>query len=172
MTSSVIERLETPEARPLAGLAELLRDSVAGGAAMGFLAPLSHEAAGRWWRHEAPAPGPHAPLWVASREGHIEGAVQLNACRKPSGRHRGEVLKLMVHSRARGQGLASRLMTTLEAHAATLGLTLLLLDTRSGSPAETLYTRLGWERYGEVPGYSLDPDGSGPWPTAFYFRRL
>ncbi|OHV13809.1 GNAT family N-acetyltransferase [Kushneria phosphatilytica] len=167
-----IERIETPTRRPLSALAELLVDSVSGGAAMGFLAPLSHEAARHWWQYDALAPGMDTPLWVACNGEQVDGVVQLSACQKPGGRHRGEVLKLMVHSRARGQGVARHLMTTLEAHAGALELSLLSLDTRAGSPAETLYQRLGWEKMGDIPGYSLDPDGSGPWATAFYFRRL
>ncbi|NEC73747.1 GNAT family N-acetyltransferase, partial [Streptomyces rochei] len=34
----------------LDGLAGLLADTVAGGASVGFLAPLGHEEAAAWWR--------------------------------------------------------------------------------------------------------------------------
>ncbi|MYS48922.1 GNAT family N-acetyltransferase, partial [Streptomyces sp. SID6013] len=39
----------------LDGLAGLLTDTVAGGASVGFLAPLGHEEAADWWRGRAAA---------------------------------------------------------------------------------------------------------------------
>jgi len=39
------------------------------------------------------------------------------------------------------------------------GRTLLVLDTVTGGTADRLYTRLGWTRVGEIPGYALYPDG-------------
>ncbi len=37
--------------------------------------------------------------------------------------------------------------------------TLLVLDTVTGGDAERLYTRLGWQRSGVIPGYALLPGG-------------
>jgi hypothetical protein len=52
-----------------------------------------------------------------------------------------------------------------------LGKTLLVLDTVTGSDAERLYRRLGWQRCGEIPGYALWPDGR-PCPTTVFFKQL
>ena len=46
-----------------------------------------------------------------------------------------------------------------DAHARAESLRLLVLDTQSGSPAERLYLRLGWQRAGAIPGYALSPAG-------------
>ena len=62
---------------------------------------------------------------------------------RPNGHHRAEVRKLLVHRRARGRGLGTALMQRAEQDALALGRTLLLLDTETGSAAETLYLSSG-----------------------------
>lgn len=66
---------------------------------------------------------------------------------------------MLVHRRARRQGLGAALMVSIEAAARESDRTLLVLDTVTGSTADRLYTRLGWQRVGEIPGYALMPDG-------------
>ena len=97
--------------------------------------------------------------------------MQLAPCLKPNGRHRGEVMKLLVHRRARGRGIASALLAALEAHAHATGLSLLVLDTEAGSPAEALYRHLGWRYGGSIPGYALTPDGA-PHATVYLYKPL
>jgi hypothetical protein len=45
------------------------------------------------------------------------------------------------------------------------------LDTVTGSDAERLYTRLGWQRCGVIPGYALLPQG-GLCATTYFYRVL
>ena len=71
----------------------------------------------------------------------------------------------------RGQGLGRRLLRVAEDEAAATGITLLMLDTETGSAAETLYATSGWQRYGVVPDYAADPAGV-PRDCSFYFKRL
>ena len=73
--------------------------------------------------------------------------------------------------RARRKGLGAALMRAAEAQARECGKTLLMLDTTSGMDAERLYARLGWQRFGEVPGHALLPQG-GLSNTAFFYRVL
>ncbi|XXY24598.1 hypothetical protein WMF15_30180 [Sorangium sp. So ce233] len=58
-----------------------------------------------------------------------------------------------------------------EAAAREAGRTLLVLDTGTGSDAERLYTRLGWQRCGVIPGYALWPWG-GLCSTTVFYREL
>lgn len=51
------------------------------------------------------------------------------------------------------------------------GRTLLVLDTVTGGTADRLYTRLGWTRVGEIPGYALYPDG-GPCGSTIFWKAL
>jgi GNAT superfamily N-acetyltransferase len=68
-------------------------------------------------------------------------------------------------------GIATRLLGTAETRAIELGRTLLLLDTVTGSPAERLYSGLGWQHLGSVPGYALNVDGV-PEAATFMWKRL
>ncbi len=65
-----------------------------------------------------------------------------------------------MHRSARGLGLARLLMEAVEAEARRRGRFVLVLDTSTGSPAEAIYERLGWQRIGVIPRYALMPDGS------------
>ncbi|MFE2101996.1 MULTISPECIES: GNAT family N-acetyltransferase [unclassified Streptomyces] len=154
-------------------LAGLLADAVAGGASVGFLAPLGRTAAAAWWRERADgvAAGRLA-LWVAVDDtDRVAGTVSLALPDKPNSRHRAELVKLMVHRSARGQGLGRRLLATAEDAAAAIGITLLHLDTETGSPAEHLYRSAGWTEAGTLPDYAANPAGELR-PTTLYYKRL
>ena len=43
--------------------------------------------------------------------------------------------------------------------------------TATGSAAEAIYPRLGWQRVGVVPEYALYPDGDYC-GTTFFYKRL
>ncbi|MFI9803312.1 GNAT family N-acetyltransferase [Streptomyces sp. NPDC052301] len=154
-------------------LADLLADTVAGGASVGFLAPLAREEAAAWWREraEATAAGRLA-VWAAlDATGRPVGTVSLAHADKPNSRHRAELVKLMVHRCARGQGLGRLLLATAEDAAAAAGITLLHLDTETGSPAERLYRSSGWTAAGTIPDYAAAPAGELR-PTTLYYKRL
>ena len=153
-----------------AGLAEVMVDCVDDGASVGFLAPLGVREAATWWRGALEVPG--VRTWVArSEHGVIEGCVQLRPAHFPNGRHRGDVSKLLVHRRARGRSLGRALMEVLEAAARSQGLTLLVLDTTTGSLAESLYPRWGWTRIGMIEDFAALPDGRLA-PTTIFTKRL
>jgi GNAT superfamily N-acetyltransferase len=84
--------------------------------------------------------------------------------------HRADLSKMLVHRRARRQGLGAALMRAAEGTARECGKTLLVLDTASAD-AERLYERMGWERVGVIPGYALLPQG-GLCGTTVYYRNL
>jgi GNAT superfamily N-acetyltransferase len=77
---------------------------------------------------------------------------------------------MLVHRRARRQGIGALLMQAAEQLAHEHGKTLLVLDT-SSAEAERLYARLGWTRVGVVPGYALLPGGA-PCDTTYFYRAL
>ncbi|MBV1853218.1 GNAT family N-acetyltransferase [Catellatospora tritici] len=156
----------------LPGLAELLADAVDGGASLGFLSPYAPPAAAGWWRSlsGAVAEGSHL-VWAAYDGDRVVGTVSLLPGRKDNGRHRAELVKLIVHRQARGRGLARRLMSALELEAEARGIDLLLLDTETGSDAEYLYHATGWTAYGVVPDYAADPGGTLR-DCTFFYKRL
>nr|WP_202458692.1 GNAT family N-acetyltransferase [Streptomyces sp. SID5464] len=159
-------------ARCGAGLADLLADTVNGGASVGFLAPLDRAEALAWWEERAAetAAGRLA-VWAAYDGGRVLGTVSLAFPAKANSRHRAELVKLMVHRDARGRGLGRRLLTTAEGAAAEAGVTLLHLDTETGSPAEHLYRSAGWTAVGAIPDYAASPDGRLR-PTTIYYKHI
>ncbi|MFG3109531.1 GNAT family N-acetyltransferase [Streptomyces tendae] len=169
----IVHRLDEQEVTALLdGLAGLLTDTVAGGASVGFLAPLGHAEAVDWWRERAAAVAAgRLAVWVAREGERVTGTVSLALPDKPNSRHRGELVKLMVSREARGRGLGRRLLTTVEDAAAAAGLTLLHLDTETDSPAEHLYRSAGWTRAGTIPDYAADPRGELR-PTTLYFKQV
>ncbi|MFD4315992.1 GNAT family N-acetyltransferase [Streptomyces sp. NPDC058548] len=171
----VIERL-TPDAvraHASAGLAALLLDAVDSGASVGFLAPLAAPEAAAWWTRVAEEAAEGArDVWAAhGPDGSLTGVVTLVRAGTANGGHRGEIARLLVHRSARGGGLGHRLLATVEAHAAATGLTLLVLDTQTGSPAERLYRGAGWTAAGTIPDFAADPAGVLR-ATTLYYKRL
>ncbi|KAF0646487.1 MULTISPECIES: GNAT family N-acetyltransferase [Streptomyces] len=169
-----IDLLDGPGVRAAAdGLGALLADAVRDGASVGFLAPLGDAEAAGWWRDAAAqAEAGVRTVWAAhGAGGALLGAVTLVRATAPNQRHRGDIAKLLVHTSARGRGLGRALLAAAEEGAAGLGLTLLVLDTETGSPAEHLYRSAGWTRAGTIPGYAADPAGR-PRPTTYYYKTL
>ena len=152
-------------------LAAVLMDAVTGGASVSFMSELRFDEAVEWWRKTLSAPPSRAVVLVARDEQGIVGTVQLQPSWAPNQVHRADVAKLIVHSRARGRGVARTLMREIERHALEQRFTLLVLDTCKGSVAEQLYTSLGWVRVGEIPRYALNPDGT-PCDTVYFYKQL
>jgi len=159
--------------RHRAALVALLQDVVDGGASVGFMAPLgADEAAAYWDSVAAVLKGGGRRLWIArAADGGIAGTVQLDLAGPANGRHRAEVIKLMVVSSARRRGIGRALMEAAEAEARRLGRTTLVLDTRQGDPSEALYRGMGWQAVGTIPRYARSADGTLH-TTAFYYKLL
>lgn len=170
---SRITRLTAPQAHDLLdALVDLLRDSVDGGASVGFLPPLdSAEARAYWDGILAEVAAGSRLLLAAFADDQLAGSVQLELVQKPNGRHRAEVAKLLVHSRFRQRGMAQALMRAVEDEAREYGRTTLVLDTRQGDKAEGLYRKLGWTEAGVIPRFALNGDG-GVDPTVFFYKLL
>ena len=154
------------------GLAGVLIDCVEGGASVSFMHPLTRERAVAFWRRVANsvAAGERALLLAEDAEG-VCGTVQLVLDQPENQPHRADLSKMLVHRRARRQGLGTALMRAAEATARECGKTLLVLDAVTGGDAERLYQRLGWARVGVIPGYALMPRGE-PCDTTVFYRNL
>lgn len=167
-----VRRLHAVDPTQRRQLAELLLDAVDGGASVGFMQPLDSRRAEAFWQQvaEGVARGERA-LLVAEDEQGICGTVQLVLSQPDNQPHRADLAKMLVHRRARRRGLGAALMRAAEQAARDSGKTLLVLDTVSHSDAERLYTRLGWQRVGEIPGYALWPQG-GLCATTYFYKAL
>jgi GNAT superfamily N-acetyltransferase len=154
-------------------LIEILVDCVDAGASVGFLPPLAPAEAAAYWHTvaDALADGSRVLLVAGPPEAPAVGTVQLDLCTRANGLHRAEVIRLLVHQRARRQGIGRALMEAIEAEARRRGRTTLVLDTRGGDPSERLYQSLGWQLAGVVPRYARSATGALD-PSAFYYKLL
>jgi ribosomal protein S18 acetylase RimI-like enzyme len=168
-----IDRLTAADIRDnISDLSDVLIDCVEAGASVGFLSPLSRDRAAAFWLSVAVAVDTdRRVVFVARQDGNrIDGTVQLVLAGAENQPHRADIAKLLVHTRARRQGMADDLMRAAVAHARSIGRDLLVLDTATDEAA-LLYERLGWTRSGTVPDYALNPNGTRT-PTTFYWKRL
>ena len=171
-TNWSIKRLRTLEDAHVEQLADVVLDCVGGGASIGFMHPFTRERALAFWRRVAA--GVHAGhrlILVAEDERGICGTVQLALDLPENQPHRADLMKMMVHRRARRKGLGEVLMRAAEDAARECGRTVLVLDAVTDGDAARLYERLGWVRVGDVPNFALMPDGS-PCSTTYYYRAL
>jgi ribosomal protein S18 acetylase RimI-like enzyme len=167
-----IELLDGAAARTaVPQLAAVLIDCVEGGASVSFMAPLSRERAEAFWTRTAEGVSRNEIFLLVARDsgGEIIGTVQLQTALPENQPHRADVAKLLVHRRARRQGIAEALMRELEAAAKSIGRTLLVLDAVTGGDAYRLYQKLGWQVVGDIPNYALYPDGS-PCSTTYFWK--
>ncbi|WP_119300602.1 GNAT family N-acetyltransferase [Dongia deserti] len=155
-------------------LGVLLHACVHDGASIGFVLPFSIPDAEAFWTDKMlPRMRNGAlTLLIARSDEQIVGSVQLDYDTPPNQPHRAEVRKLLVHPGFRRQGIAKALMAALERHASQLGRNLLTLDTRTGDKAEPLYTALGYETAGIIPGYCRDPFKDCFDPTTIMYKAL
>lgn len=167
-----LRRLHAVDDAQIEQLADVLIDCVEGGASVSFMHPLSRERAVAFWRRVAQgvAAGERALLVAEDAQG-LCGTVQLMLEQPENQPHRADLSKMLVHRRARRQGLGAALMRAAEATARECAKTLLVLDAVTGGDAERLYQRLGWERVGVIPGYALLPRG-GLCSTTVFYRDL
>jgi ribosomal protein S18 acetylase RimI-like enzyme len=166
------ELKSTPSLELFSELVELLQDAVGGGASVGWTEVPSTKEARNYWTAVLEAVGRGERLLFVATDNHVcAGAIQVAFAGKQNARHRGEIQKLMVHSQYRRRGIGAALLAALEKAVAARGLTLLVLDVRSGDDAERLYRRAGYEYVGAIPGFVQSAGGALD-PTSIYYRRL
>jgi GNAT superfamily N-acetyltransferase len=166
-----VRRLAAVQERQLQALADVLVDCVDGGASVSFMLPMTRDKALAFWRGVADgvARGERALLVAEDAQG-IAGTVQLILDQPENQPHRADVAKMLVHRRARRQGMGAALMRAAEREALREGKSLLVLDTADDTAAR-LYARLGWVPAGTIPRYALLP-GGGECATTYFYRSL
>jgi GNAT superfamily N-acetyltransferase len=169
--STRIRSLEKIGDREIEGLSDVLIDCVEGGASVSFMLPMTRKKADAFWRSMAEGVACGERIVLAAEDANgIVGTVQVILAQPENQPHRGDIAKMLVHRRARRQGIGAALLAAAERSAVEAGKTLLVLDTASGD-AERVYERGGWLRCGQIPDYALWP-GGGLCATTFYYKSL
>jgi GNAT superfamily N-acetyltransferase len=154
------------------GLCEVIIDSVEDGNSIGFLEPMSMPTAMTFWEGVVKSVELGTVALLAAVENDVvQGTVHVKFAQTENQPHRVDISKLLVHRRARGRGISRLLMTAAEEVTRTAGRFLLVLDTATGSPADSIYPHLGWNASGIIPDYAMNPDGSLVSAT-FYWKDL
>jgi ribosomal protein S18 acetylase RimI-like enzyme len=160
----------SPAARTM--LCEILIEVVATGGSVSFMHPLDPAAADAYWSEALGAAARDERVVLGAWDGDLlVGTVTLLLDFPPNQPHRAEVAKLMTRPSHRGRGIATTLMSALEAIAVQRGRTLLVLDTAVEGGAAALYARLGFTLTGEIPDYAFKPHG-GLTGTLIFWKRI
>lgn len=173
-SETITIRRASAEPATAEALADVLLDCVEDGASIGFMHPLPRAKAVAFWEGvlASAARGERIVLVAEDTASQsIVGTVQLLLTMPDNQPHRADVAKMQVHRRARRHGVGAALLRAVETEARNAGRTLLVLDTVTGSDAERLYSSLGWQRCGVIPGYALWPQG-GLCSTTVFYREL
>ncbi len=150
-------------------LAQVLSDCVADGASISFMSGFSvHDAKNYWDQIAAKSSDGELIVFGALMDGTLVGTATLSTKTPPNQPHRADVAKVLVSPKFQRRGIARALMIEVEKKAKEIGKDLLVLDTLTGSAAESLYASLGWIRVGEIPRYALTPDGEEKATMVFY----
>ena len=154
-------------------LAQVLIDCVEQGASVSFMHPLPLDKAISFWQGviDSVARGERLLLVAHDAAGQIQGTVQIITAQPDNQPHRADIAKMLVHSKARHQGVGQDLMQTAEREARMAGKSLLVLDTVTGSAGWRLYLRCGWQIVGDIPGFALWPQG-GLVATTFMYKQI
>ncbi len=169
-----IERLSASDLRAHKDdLVEVLRDAVEGGSSVNFVAPMDLGlAAAAWEKWAGEVEAGQRIVLAALDADRVVGCVHLVLAGQPNGLHRADVQKVLVHSRARRQGIATQLMSAIEDAARAAQRSLLVLDTEEGSGAEKLYEKIDYVRLGAIPQFALNFDGSALIASVFFYKLL
>lgn len=167
-----VRKLDSCDYEQVQQLADILVDCVGGGASVSFMQPFARHRAVAYWNSVAESVHmEERALLVAEDEQGLCGTVQLLLSLPENQPHRADVAKMLVHRRARKQGVATALMQQIEKTAHENLRTLLVLDTVTNSDAARLYEKLGWVKVGDIPNFALYPQG-GYCSTTYYYRDL
>ncbi|TAG82529.1 MAG: GNAT family N-acetyltransferase [Burkholderiales bacterium] len=167
-----IERIEVVDPSTRAQLCETLTEAVASGGSISFMHPVSREKANAFWvkTSESVERGERILLVARDDQGVVIGTVQSVIDLPENQLHRADIAKMMVHPRARRQGVAEALMREIERLTFVAGKTLMVLDTETDAAASHLYRKLGWSVCGHIPDFALKPHG-GYCSTTYMFKR-
>lgn len=150
-------------------LGDVLQECIRDGASVGFTNPEDRLAIDRFWKDKVYSLASRdCELFIARDNDNLVATVIINYCGIPNGRHRAEISKLLVHPHARRKGIAKRLMNQAEQRAWANGISLLVLDTRSGDVASDLYRSLGWQTAGSIPSYAKSVENTLDATTYMY----
>lgn len=96
--------------------------------------------------------------FVAEIDGEIVGTMYLECKTRSFDNHIGELYSVVTAENYRERGICKKLFETICLYALEKKLKKIILSVRAGAIAETVYQKLGFIRYGELPNGIKDED--------------
>jgi ribosomal protein S18 acetylase RimI-like enzyme len=110
---------------------------------------------------------------VAEVDGMVVGTVMLSRHTHPFYAHRAKVDDVVVRGEYQWRGIARRLIAECHTHAASMGVEILEIGVRGGTPAEEVYRRLGFIEYARLPEGIKEPgDGGNVFDEIRFYRPV
>jgi ribosomal protein S18 acetylase RimI-like enzyme len=110
---------------------------------------------------------------VAEVDGMVVGTVTLSRNSHPFYAHRAEVDSVVVCGYYQRRGIARRLIAGCRTHAESMGVEILEIGVRGGTPAEEVYRRLGFIEYARLPQGIKEPwDGGGVFDEVLLYQPV
>jgi len=110
---------------------------------------------------------------VAEVDGKAVGTVILTRNSHPLFTHRAELGSLVVHGDYQRRGIARRLVEESRSYAQSMGIEILEISCRAGTPAEQVYPRLGFIEYGRLPQGIKEPWGDhNAFDIVYFYQPL
>ena len=117
------------------------------------LEPVSIESRIEWFEQHKPD---FRPLWVAEQDGHIAGWLSFSTFYGRPAYNKTSELSVYVGESFRYRGLGSYFLAQAIAHAPSIGIDRLIgFVFGHNRPSLELFEKLGFERWGELPGVTL-----------------
>ena len=111
--------------------------------------------------------------FVAEVDGLVVGTVMLSRQTHPFYAHRAKVDDVVVCGYYQRRGIARRLIAECGTHAASMGVEILEVGVRGGTPAEEVYRRLGFIEYARLPQGIKEPwDGGGVFDEVLLYQPV
>jgi GNAT superfamily N-acetyltransferase len=162
MSGSTIESRERSfewvgalEAEAIGELRALFNAVLATDDVIGFPAPLREDEGEAFFAGMALDVRLGRKQMLLARDGGALAAMVLLAPNgQPNCRHLAEVSKCMVHPEHRRTGMIGWGLRHVRTRCRELGIEILTLDVRKGSPAERLWLHLGFQPFGELSDYA------------------
>jgi len=161
-TSTTIRHIRARDLKHvITDLTDVFVDTVNNGSPLGFMPPITRDAARDFWITLLPEleAGSRLLLVASNEQGRVVGSGQLALSQRSNSPHRAELQRLFVSRTVRGQGIGASLVLALQNIARQYGRSLITLSTRHNEPAEDFYMALGYTVVGVIPGWTIGRDG-------------
>ncbi|WP_316195205.1 MULTISPECIES: GNAT family N-acetyltransferase [unclassified Bradyrhizobium] len=153
-------------------LADMLMETVAGGATLNFMHPLAKSAALAFWQKSFESVASGNRIILGALDGtRLVGTLSILLDCGDNQSHRCEIGKVMTSLSHRGKGIGSQLVAAAERTARARQRSLMVVTTATGGTAHNLYERMGFVHAGTIPYFGSDPYGKME-GCMFYWKQI